>query len=75
MNLFELTRALVDIESVTENEGRVGDFLLEYVSALAKRYSGTAERMLKPIEKHPSIRKTSQCIVKGVGAGRGDLFE
>ena len=27
MNLFELTRALVDIESITENEERVGEFL------------------------------------------------
>lgn len=45
MNLFELTRALVDTESVTNNEGRVGDFLFDYVSTLARRYGGTAERM------------------------------
>ena len=29
MNLFELTRALVDIESITDNEERVGEFLFE----------------------------------------------
>ena len=35
MNVFELTRALVDIESVTENELQVGLFLHQYLSALA----------------------------------------
>jgi acetylornithine deacetylase len=45
MNVFELTRALVDIESITNNEGEVGAWLLEYLSALAGRTGGTAERM------------------------------
>ena len=45
MKLFELTRALVDIESITENEERVGAFLFDHVSALASRYGGHAERM------------------------------
>lgn len=49
MDLFELTRALVDIESVTNNEGRVGDFVFDYVSTLAGRYGGSAERM--PVER------------------------
>jgi hypothetical protein len=31
MNVFELTRALVDIESITENEGPVAAYLLDYV--------------------------------------------
>lgn len=51
MNVVELTRALVDIESVTDNEKRVGDFLFDYLSALARRYPGSAgnvERM--PVE-------------------------
>jgi acetylornithine deacetylase len=43
MHLFELTRALVDIESITGNEQRVGLQLLDYVSALAGRYGGRAE--------------------------------
>ena len=29
MNAFELTRALIDIESVTPNEERVGDYLFD----------------------------------------------
>jgi acetylornithine deacetylase len=45
MNLFELTRALVDIESVTNNEKQVGDYLFAYLSALALRYSGRVERI------------------------------
>jgi acetylornithine deacetylase len=45
MNVFELTRALIDIESVTNSEGRVGDFLFTHLSNLAKRYAGHVERM------------------------------
>jgi len=44
MQLFELTRALVDIESITGNEEAIGLRLLDYVSALAARYGGRAER-------------------------------
>lgn len=44
MQLFELTRALVDTESITGNEERVGRQLLDFVSALAARYGGRAER-------------------------------
>lgn len=43
MNLVSLTRALIDIESVTGNERAVGDFLFEYLSRL-----GPVERM--PVE-------------------------
>jgi acetylornithine deacetylase len=45
MNVFELTRALIDIESVTNSENRVGDFLFTHLSNLAKRYAGHVERM------------------------------
>ena len=45
MNLFELTRALVDIESITENEERVGNFLFDHLSDLASGTSGHVERM------------------------------
>jgi acetylornithine deacetylase len=44
MHLFELTRALVDTESITGNEERVGLQLLDLVSALATQYGGHAER-------------------------------
>jgi acetylornithine deacetylase len=44
MNVFELTRALVDIESVTGNEKQVGDYLFSYLSCLAAKHVGQAER-------------------------------
>jgi acetylornithine deacetylase len=45
MNVFELTRALVDIESITGNEENVGLFLLQHLSDLASRHGGRVERM------------------------------
>src|SRR4029077_5508208 len=45
MNLFELTRALVDMESVTNNEKQVGDFLFTHLSVLASRHEGHIERI------------------------------
>jgi acetylornithine deacetylase len=45
MNVFELTRALVDIESITENEAPVGAYLLDHLAQLAARTGGQAERM------------------------------
>src|SRR3984885_14064470 len=45
MNVFELTRALVDIESITENEGPVAAYLLDHLGKLAARTGGKAERM------------------------------
>ena len=41
MRVFELTRQLIDIESVTPNEYEVGEFLFAYLSRLAERYQGT----------------------------------
>lgn len=48
MGLFELTRRLIDIESVTPNESAIGDFLFEYLGNLARRFDGVVERM--PVE-------------------------
>jgi acetylornithine deacetylase len=45
MNVFELTRELVDIESVTGNEERIGNVLFGHLSDLASRHGGRAERM------------------------------
>jgi acetylornithine deacetylase len=43
MNVFELTRSLIDIESITNNEEAVGAFLLEYLTPLASQYGGRVE--------------------------------
>ncbi len=45
MDLFELTRVLVDIESVTNDEARVGEFLFRHLTPVAAKYGGHVERM------------------------------
>jgi len=45
MILSELTRALVDIESVTNHEKNVGDYLYAHLSVLAARHNGRIERI------------------------------
>ena len=50
MNAFELTRALIDIDSVTPNEERVGDYLFDYLSKLAARTNGRVEKI--EVEPH-----------------------
>jgi acetylornithine deacetylase len=44
IDLFQLTRRLVDIESVTNNEAAVGDALIDTLSPLVARFSGEVER-------------------------------
>jgi acetylornithine deacetylase len=50
MNVFELTRTLVDIESITGNEENVGLYLFDYLERLTTRYRGRIERM--EVEPH-----------------------
>src|SRR6516164_1469371 len=45
MDVFALTRSLIDIESVTGREKAVGDCLFATLSNLAAPSSGTVERM------------------------------
>jgi acetylornithine deacetylase len=45
MNVFSLTRALVDIDSVTPNEEQVGVYLADCLSRLAAETGGRVERM------------------------------
>jgi acetylornithine deacetylase len=45
MNVFELTRRLVDMESTTRQEKAVGEFLFAQLAALAARCDGRVERM------------------------------
>ena len=45
MNVFELTRRLVDIESITGNEAPVGEYLFELLGALARAHGGTVEKI------------------------------
>jgi len=50
MDVFELTRTLIDIESITPNEREIGQFLFNYLSDLAQRFNGKVE--LLPVEPH-----------------------
>jgi acetylornithine deacetylase len=45
MDLFELTRKLIDIESITLNEREAGEFLFAHLSEMAVRHQGRVERM------------------------------
>jgi len=47
-DIFQLTRKLVDIESVTNHEAAVGEFLLNTLAPLSARFAGQLERW--PIE-------------------------
>lgn len=45
MNVFELTRALVDIDSTTQFEQSVVDFLFSHLSGLVARFPGNLDRI------------------------------
>lgn len=45
MDVFSLTRALVDIESVTGHEEAIGDYLYGLLGPLAERFGGSVEKM------------------------------
>lgn len=51
MQVFELTRRLIDIESITPNEREIGDFLWEQLSGMAGRFNGAVERMAVEIDR------------------------
>jgi len=50
MNPFELTRALIDIESITGNEKAAGEYLFDHLQRLASEYGGAIEKM--PVEEN-----------------------
>lgn len=45
MDVFSLTRTLIDIESITGNELAVGDWLHDYLQPLVTEYGGTLEKI------------------------------
>lgn len=48
MQVFELARQMIDIESITPNETAIGNFLADRLADLARRFDGRFERM--PVE-------------------------
>jgi acetylornithine deacetylase len=51
MTVFQLTRRLIDIESITPNEREIGDFLSELLAGLASRFDGQFERITAEPER------------------------
>jgi acetylornithine deacetylase len=45
MHIFELTRALIDIESISGNEEKVGGFVFDMLSRLASAHGGHVEKI------------------------------
>ena len=45
MDVFALTRAFIDIESVTGNELAIGHYFYDYLQPLANKYGGEVERI------------------------------
>jgi acetylornithine deacetylase len=52
MSVLSLTRALIDIESVTGNERSVGNYLYEYLARLAQRTGGRVEQIEVEPNRH-----------------------
>ena len=63
MDLFALTRALVEIESVTSNEEMCGEFLFEHLSPLAAKYGGRVERMVVEAQRFNVLASWGQPVV------------
>jgi acetylornithine deacetylase len=63
MNVFEITRALVDIESVTSHERQVGDFLFAHLSPLVARFGGRLERIPAAPERDNIFASWGQPVV------------
>lgn len=63
MNLFELTRALVDVESISENEERMGNVLYEHLAQLAAEFGGHAEKILVEPNRFNVFAQWGQPIV------------
>ncbi|MBV9742388.1 MAG: M20/M25/M40 family metallo-hydrolase [Acidobacteriia bacterium] len=52
MSVFALTRALIDIESVTGNEQGIANYLYEYLARLAGRTGGRVEQIEVEPKRH-----------------------
>jgi acetylornithine deacetylase len=55
MNVYELTRSLIDIESITDNEKQVGNYLFDQLSMLAARHAGGAVERLPVTENRFNV--------------------
>jgi acetylornithine deacetylase len=63
MHVFSLTRTLVDIESITGNEARVGEFVLHQLLELTGKFGGSAERIAVEQDRHNILACFGEPIV------------
>src|SRR5260370_25374142 len=63
MELFELARALVDIESTTGHEKNVGDYLFAHLSALTAGHKGRVERIAAELERDDIFARWGEPVV------------
>jgi acetylornithine deacetylase len=63
MDAFQLTRALVDIDSVTPNEEKIGQFLFDHLGAIAARTGGSVERFEVEPHRHNVLAHWGDPIV------------
>ncbi len=63
MEVFSLTRALVDIESITGNEEGVGDYLHSLLRDLARLHNGHVEKIEVEPRRHNVFASFGQPIV------------
>jgi acetylornithine deacetylase len=63
MDVFELTRALIDIESITNNEERVAQYLFHHLAPLAARYGGHVELMEVEPRRHNVFAQFGEPLV------------
>jgi acetylornithine deacetylase len=63
MNVFELTRALIDIESVTNSEKRVGELLFQHLFTLAQKSGGRVEKMEVEPERFNVVARWGEPLV------------
>ena len=63
MDVFALTRALVDIESISNHEAPVGEYLFAHLSQLAARTGGAVERCLVTPERFNLFARWGEPIV------------
>ncbi|MBI2686582.1 MAG: M20/M25/M40 family metallo-hydrolase [Acidobacteria bacterium] len=63
MDVFALTRTLIDIESITGNEKAVGDWVFDHLRPLAEEYAGTIERIEVEPDRNNVLARWGEPVV------------
>lgn len=63
MDVFALTRSLIDIESITGNEKAVSDWLFDYLQPMVTEHGGTLERIEVEPDRHNLLAMWGEPVV------------